>query len=322
MLIVRYLAAGERAARIGVAIGDEVRPVAVARMADLLRHPLAEIRRHVERASAASPIVEPVRLLPPLDGRMEVWGAGVTYERSRSARMAESSQADVYDRVYDAERPELFFKCAAWRVVTTGEPIAIRRDSTIDVPEPELAVVANSAGALVGYLVCDDVSSRSIEGANPLYLPQAKVYAGACALSGGVRPAWEVPAPDALDVKLTIARDGGVVWRGAVSTAELRRPPADLLAHLFAEEQFPDGVVLSTGTGIVPELGFTLREDDVVAIRIEQIGALTNPVVRGKQSFAWLAGEPGDRPGLTQPAPDRGGAGSHRLATQGAPEHE
>jgi len=305
VLIVRYLAAGERTAGIGVMTGEEVRPLAVASMADLLGHTLEEIRRLLERASAASPIVGPVRLLPPVDGRMEVWGAGVTYERSRSARMAESSEADVYDRVYDADRPELFFKSAAWRVVTTGEPIAIREDSTIDVPEPELAVVGNSRGVVVGYLVCDDVSSRSIEGANPLYLPQAKVYAGACALSQGVRPVWEVSSPDALDVELTIVRDGETVWRGAVTTAELRRRPADLLAHLFAAEQFPDGAVLSTGTGIVPELDFSLLEHDVVTVRIEQVGALINTVVRGKQSFAWLAEELGERPPVVRPAPER-----------------
>jgi 2-dehydro-3-deoxy-D-arabinonate dehydratase len=203
--------------------------------------------------------------------------------------MEESATADVYDLVYGSERPELFFKCAAWRAVTDGEPVGIRADSRLNVPEPELAVVANRFGEIVGYTVCDDVSSRSIEGANPLYLPQAKIYAGACALGSGIRPAWEVSDPAALDVELSIERGGRIAWRGTTNTARLRRTIADLLGYLFLAEQFPDGAVLSTGTGIVPEMDFTLREGDEVTIRIDQVGSLTNTVAAGISHFGWLA---------------------------------
>lgn len=165
----------------------------------------------------------PVAPVAPLGGRTEVWASGVTYLRSRSARMDESSDPDNDDRVYAAERPELFFKSAAWRVVTDGEPIAVREDSAWNVPEPELAVVADRHGEIVGYGVCDDVSSRSLEGENPLYLPQAKVFAGACAIGRAIRPAWEVDARS-LAIRLPIERDGGTVFEEATSTASLARP--------------------------------------------------------------------------------------------------
>src|SRR4051794_36555517 len=163
------------------------------------------------------------RLLAPLDGRTEVWAAGVTYERSRDARMEESSEQSVYDRVYAARRPELFFKSVAWRVVTDGEPIAVRSDSAVTVPEPELAVVVTAAAEVFGYTVCDDVSSRDIEGENPLYLPQAKVYAGSCSLATGIRPAWEVPDPGALGIGVRVTRTGDTVFEGATSTARMHR---------------------------------------------------------------------------------------------------
>ena len=219
---------------------------------------------------------------------MEVRAAGVTYTRSREARLEESGGADFYQKVYDAVRPEVFFKSVPWRVVTDGEPIAIRRDSALNVPEAELGIVVNSAAEIVGYTVCNDMSSRAIEGENPLYLPQAKIYAGACANAPGIRPAWEVDV-GSLGIGLRIERGGGVVWSGSTSTARLARPLSSLVDYLFAEEQFPDGVIISTGTGIVPELEFTLEPDDVVTIEIEEVGTLTNRVVAGKTAVDWLA---------------------------------
>jgi 2-dehydro-3-deoxy-D-arabinonate dehydratase len=229
-----------------------------------------------------------VTLLPPADGRMEVWAAGVTYHRSREARLEESGGADFYQKVYEADRPEVFFKSVPWRVVTDGEPIAIRRDSPLNVPEAELAIVVNSAAEIVGYTVGNDMSSRAIEGENPLYLPQAKIYAGACALAPGIRPAWEVDPGD-LAISLRITRGDGVAWSGRTSTSQLERPLQSLVDCLFAEEQFPDGAIISTGTGIVPEMDFTLRPGDVVSIEIEEAGTLTNRVVAGKTAFGWLA---------------------------------
>lgn len=220
-----------------------------------------------------------VTLLPPVDRRTEVWAAGVTYERSRDARVEESTEQSVYARVYDAERPELFLKSVAWRVVTEGEPIAVRDDSALNVPEPELGLVVNAGCDVVGYVVVNDVSSRTIEGANPLYLPQAKIYAGSCAVSAGIRPVWEVPDAHALDITMTVRRDADVAFRGTVSTARLRRTAADLVGYLYRGQSFPDGAVLSTGTGIVPGIDFTLRPGDVVEIEIADVGRLTNPVV-------------------------------------------
>jgi 2-dehydro-3-deoxy-D-arabinonate dehydratase len=261
-------------------------------MAELLRLPLADLRRRCED-TVGGPALDGVRLLAPVDGRTEVWAAGVTYTVSKQARMQESERAaSVYELVYDAERPELFFKAAAWRVVTDGEPIAIRADSTVDVPEPELALVVNAHGEVVGYAVCDDVSSRSIEGDNPLYLPQAKAYLGSCALSTGVRPVWEVPDPYALGIELTIRRGGEVVWHGSASTGELHRRLDDLVAWLLRADVFPDGMVLATGTSLVPPLPFTLEADDEIDISIDGVGRLVTPVVRGLDAMRWLAARP------------------------------
>jgi 2-dehydro-3-deoxy-D-arabinonate dehydratase len=232
-----------------------------------------------------------VRLLAPLDGYGEVWCAGVTYERSRGARMEESTEQSVYDRVYSAPRPELFPKSPAWRLVTDGQPIGIRADSGHDVPEPELAIVANSHGEIVGFTICNDVSSRSIEGENPLYIPQAKVFAGGCALATGIRPVWEVADPKDLTIDLVIRRDGAEVFTGTTSTKNLVRELQDLIDVLFVPNEFPDGVILATGTGIVPELDFALREGDVVEIAISEIGTLTNTVAVGREPFAFLATE-------------------------------
>jgi 2-dehydro-3-deoxy-D-arabinonate dehydratase len=259
----------------------QVRPVAgVESLGALLALPLEQAKHQVEGAAGAAPVaLSDVRLLPPVDGLTEVWASGVTYERSMDARVEESQVQDVYSRVYAAERPELFFKSVPWRVVTDGDPIAVRPDCAVTVPEPELAVVVTSGAEVFGYTVCDDVSSRDIEGENPLYLPQAKVYAGSCALATGIRPAWEVADPMALGISVTVTRGGATVFEGTTSTARMHRKLPDLVTYLVAAQDFPEGAVLATGTGIVPELDFTLADGDLVAITVDQVGSLSNPVV-------------------------------------------
>jgi 2-dehydro-3-deoxy-D-arabinonate dehydratase len=285
MRLIRFLTDG-LAPRAGVLDGDVVTGFAgPGSLGDLLALPVDGIRETCANPGGARIPAADVELLAPVDGRMEVWAAGVTYERSRTARMAESEQsADVYDRVYAAERPELFFKSAAWRVSGPGMPVSVRSDSTIDVPEPELAVVLNAAGAVAGYTICNDMSSRSIEGENPLYLPQAKIYLGGCAVGPWIVPAWEVPDPYALTIELTIVRDGSTAWEGSGNTATLHRKIDDLAGYLFRADEFPAGVILSTGTSVVPDLPFTLEAGDEVRIGISGIGELANPVVRGKPS--------------------------------------
>lgn len=286
MHLIRFRRDGAPDAGVGVLTGGVLRPLAVDSMAALLRRSLPRIRELV--AAAGEPVTGGWCALPPVDGRTEVWAAGVTYLRSRDARIEETTQRSVYELVYDADRPELFAKAPAWRVVTDGEPIAVRADSALNVPEPELAVLATAGGEVAGYLVCNDVSSRSIEGANPLYLPQAKCYAGSTALSALVRPAWEVDG-GRLPITLSVRRGGAEVFAGATGTDRIRRTPAELLEHLFRAEQHPDGVVLSTGTGIVPDVTFTLAAGDRVTVAIGEVATLVNPVVQGKGEFAFLA---------------------------------
>ena len=282
---------------VGIGGDGGLYPLDVTSLGALLASPAADIRAAIDDAATAVPITEQPVLLPPADDRMEIWAAGVTYRRSREARLEESGGADFYQRVYEAQRPELFFKSVPWRVVTEAEPIAIRRDSPLNVPEAELAIVVNSAGEIVGYTVCDDVSSRAIEGENPLYLPQAKIYAGACALAPGIRPAWEIDASD-LAITIRVIRGDTVAWAGGTRTSQLHRPLPSLVDCLFAEENFPDGVIISTGTGIVPEMDFTLQPADLVTIEIEQVGSLTNRVVAGKTELGWLGSGAGrDRSG-------------------------
>ena len=275
--------------QVGVRRDDSITPVSgVGSMADLLAMPLEELRATVESASAAPVPVSSVRLLAPLDGRAELWCAGVTYARSRSARMEESAEQSVYDKVYSAQRPELFLKAPAWRLVTDGEPVGIRADSGHDVPEPELAVVINAHGEIIGYTVCNDMSSRSIEGENPLYLPQAKVYAGAAALAAGIRPVWEVPDATGLAITLVVRRGEHEVVAAETSSSQLVRPIQQLVDHLFAANDFPDGAALATGTGIVPDMGFSLQPGDMVEIEVAEVGRLSNRVEVGKEPFAWL----------------------------------
>ncbi len=220
---------------------------------------------------------EPYELLRPLDPP-EVWCAGVTYERSRDARVEESAAQDVYTLVYDAERPELFLKDAGCRrTVGPGEPIGVRSDSSWNVPEPELGLVLGADGEIAGVTIGNDVSSREIEGANPLYLPQAKVYAGACA----VGPAMLSPLPaEPFEIRMRILSDTGrEVFAGETSTARMKRTFADLVAFLLRENPVPPGSVLLTGTGLVPPDDFTLEPGQLVEIEVPGIGILANPVV-------------------------------------------
>jgi len=221
-------------------------------------------------------------------GSQEVWAAGVTYYRSRSARMAEAKDAgagDFYDRVYTAERPELFFKATPSRVAGPNNPVRIRSDAKWSVPEPELTLVINPRGQIIGYTVGNDMSSRDIEGENPLYLPQAKVYNGSCALGPCILIASE-PLPAATPIRLEIARGGKVDFSGATTLAELKRDPKTLVAYLFRENSLPAGAFLMTGTGIVPPDSFTLAPGDIVRITIDPIGTLENTVVQGSAASA------------------------------------
>jgi 2-dehydro-3-deoxy-D-arabinonate dehydratase len=255
---------------------------------DLLRLRTDELRVQIENSTP--PVYRGVQpgtahnlpILAPIDGETEVWAAGVTYKQSEQARMEESGTPDIYAKVYAAKRPELFFKATPRRVAGPGAPIVVRSDSTWDVPEPELVLAVNAHAEIIGYAIGNDVSSRSIEGENPLYLPQAKIYAGCCGLGPGITPAWEVSDPYNLTIHLAIERKGQVYWKGETSTRELKRRFDELVTYLFLENDFPDGVFLCTGTALVPERQFTLEPGDVVQIDVDQLGTLRNPVVRGK----------------------------------------
>ncbi|GGJ12137.1 hypothetical protein GCM10010885_21910 [Alicyclobacillus cellulosilyticus] len=220
-------------------------------------------------------------LLPPVAAE-EVWAAGVTYERSRVARNAETKlQESVYDRVYEAERPELFFKATGRRVVPPLAPLGLRQDSRWMVPEPELAVAITASGEIVGWTLGNDLSSRDIEGENPLYLPQAKVFARSC--SYGPALLWNTGAQDprSWQMEMVIWRQGQAVYRGAVPIRQMRRSAEELIAYLLRDNPILDGTVLFTGTGIVPPDDFTLQPGDVVDITVDEIGTLRNPIVAG-----------------------------------------
>lgn len=241
-------------------------------LADLLREPRTGIAAALEARLTTDEVPAGTETRAPIDAHQEVWASGVTYLRSRDARMAESGSADVYDLVYDAERPELFFKAAGWRAGGHGDPIRVRRDSSWDVPEPELVLVINADLEIVGYSAGNDVSSRDIEGANPLYLPQAKMYEGSCALGPGIRLV-EGGARDlaGLPISLQIERGGEVVFEGETDTGQMKRSFEELAAYLGRELPFPDGVLLMTGTGIVPPEDFTLQVGDGVEIRVGEL---------------------------------------------------
>ena len=217
-----------------------------------------------------------LELLAPIESQ-EVWACGVTYEMSREARMRESEEPTIYGRVYDASRPEVFFKTTPQRVVADGEAVGIRSDSTWDVPEAELTLLVNPAFELVGYTIGNDMSSRDIEGQNPLYLPQAKIYDRCCALGPWVR----IDPFDALDqaVECMIVRDAAIVFSGETHTSTIHRPLQELIAYLGRCNSLPRGAFVLTGTGIVPPDTFTLQEGDQVVIRFEGLGTLHNPVI-------------------------------------------
>ena len=229
--------------------------------------------------SEAVKAFDPAVILAPVVSQ-EVWAAGVTYYRSRSARIEESKDtggSSFYDRVYSAERPELFFKATGRRVVGPRSAVRIRSDARWSVPEPELTLLISPAGAIAGYTIGNDMSSRDIEGENPLYLPQAKIYDGSCALGPCILLSAE-PMAKAAAIKLEIARQGKAVYMGNTTLAELKREPSELAEYLFRDNSFPQGVFLMTGTGIVPSDDFTLSIGDVIRISIEGIGTLENYV--------------------------------------------
>ncbi|QDV35405.1 fumarylacetoacetate hydrolase family protein [Tautonia plasticadhaerens] len=280
MQLAKFLDPESGLPRLGLIEGDSLRPLRGSRRIATILHatdPAAEAARRLDPDRPALP-VSSIRLLPPVDDH-EIWAAGVTYIRSKVARQEESEQGgSFYDLVYSADRPELFFKATAGRAVGHGAPIRVRSDTKWSVPEPELALVLDDTLRLVGLSIGNDVSARDIEGRNPLYLPQAKVYESSCALGPCVTLISAVPDPADLAITLEILRDGSPVFSGDTSTSRLARPLDDLISWLGRDQSFPDGVVLLTGTGIVPPDEFSLRAGDVVRIAIEGLGTLENPV--------------------------------------------
>lgn len=240
-----------------------------------LRDYLEKGLRDSKRATTSAP----QGLLPPV-GSQEVWAAGVTYYRSRDARMEESKSAgggDFYDRVYSAKRPELFFKSSPHRVVGHEGKVAIRDDASWSVPEPELALFISPGGRITGYTIGNDMSSRDIEGENPLYLPQAKVYHRSCALGPGILVSSEMLAAST-EIRLTISRGGQTAFTGSTTVAGLKRKPRELVEYLYRDNFFPGGSFLLTGTGVVPPDAFTLAAGDEIRIEIDGIGSLVNVV--------------------------------------------
>ena len=281
--LCRFMPRDARDARVGAVVaGDRVvdlTAAGVGSLTDLLdaADPAAAVRATRAAAGPGTPLAE-VALLPPVD-RQEVWAAGVTYLRSKTARMEESDfSATAYDRVYDAERPEIFFKSLGEKAVGPGDTVGIRGDSRWNVPEPELALVMNSRGTLVGCTIGNDMSSRDIEGANLLYLPQAKVYDRSCALGPWIVLATDETAIRRWTISVAIARGGSDVFSGETGVEKIKRSFQDLIGHLWRSQSFPRGAVLLTGTGVVPDESFTLQAGDRVTIGISGIGTLANTV--------------------------------------------
>ena len=245
-------------------------------LTDLLSMDVKEARSIIDAASTS--VKAPSHLVAPIDPYQEVWACGVTYLRSKVGRMEESDVPDLYSRVYDAERPEIFYKSVGWRVIPNGEPVGIRRDSGWDVPEAEVVLVVNSHQEIFGYTIGNDMSSRSIEGENTLYLPQAKSYDKACTIGSFIVPSWEI-AEAVFPYTLTVERNGGEVFAGASSSAQMKRGFAELVDWFFRTLPMPHGAMLFTGTGIVPDAEFTLHEGDLVKIDGGVLGQLNNPVV-------------------------------------------
>ncbi|HIF30802.1 MAG: fumarylacetoacetate hydrolase family protein [Pirellulaceae bacterium] len=284
MKLARYFPSGQPHA-VGVGIVSDETIVAIRLDDDLpslsaileSMDPLSTVQ---DRQGESLPLSS-IELLAPID-QQEVWAAGVTYKRSQTARMEESeAAASCYDRVYQSPRPELFLKATPNRVSGPGQPLRIRADSKWNVPEPELTLVVNSRKQLVGYTIGNDMSSRDIEGENPLYLPQAKVYNQCCGLGPWVTLASSFPPRDEVGIHISIRRDNQVIFSGATGLDQMARSLEDLIQWLGRDNDFPHGVFLLTGTGIVPENDFTLLPADVVDITIDGIGTLSNRVVQG-----------------------------------------
>jgi 2-dehydro-3-deoxy-D-arabinonate dehydratase len=252
----------------------------------LLRLPLAEMRSLLELDPHPRQRTNPadVELAAPAESQ-EVWAAGVTYLRSREARLEETSQKTFYEHVYESDRPELFFKAAGWRVVPHGGEVGVREDSTWDVPEPELAVLSNSRAEVVAYACGNDMSSRSIEGENPLFLPQAKIYDRSCAIGPAAVLAWDVDVSRA-KMRMTIEREGGSVFDGTATVADMTREPSKLAAVLHSTYSLPVGAWLLTGTSLVPPEPYTATPGDLVRIAIDGLGELSNRVSLVKHSGA------------------------------------
>ena len=251
----------------------------VHRMTDLLeREDLADELVRLTRAGLAEHPLDGVRLLTPVEAQ-EVWAAGVTYLRSKEARMVESEfSANAYDLVYDAVRPEIFFKSLPEKVASPGEAVGIRQDARWNVPEPELALVINSSGKIIGFTIGNDMSSRDIEGENLLYLPQAKIYTGSCAVGPWIVVGLTEDDARQWSIHLEIRREGKTVFSGETRTDKIKRRFNELVDYLFRSQKFPNGAVLLTGAGIVPPDSFTLEGTDSVRITISGIGTLENPV--------------------------------------------
>jgi 2-dehydro-3-deoxy-D-arabinonate dehydratase len=236
-----------------------------------------QLLRNISKTESAIGEVE-----APIDPYHEVWAAGVTYLRSRDARHIESTVADMYDRVYEADRPELFFKSIGWRMIGNRKPICIRADSQWNVPEPELVLVVNRHREIVGYCAGNDVSSRDIEGENPLYLPQAKMYNGSCALGHGIFLCDPDEIKD-ISIRLSIKRAEQVMFSGEASTILMKRSFTELVEYLTRQLEFPHGVFLMTGTCLIPDDNFTLEPDDVVWIQVGEL-SIENRVRRGSSN--------------------------------------
>lgn len=283
MKLCRFVVGRDTVVRPGILEENAVRDLSAAgigTLSDVLESPdLGGVLRGL--AGAALPVLElpEVRLLAPVD-RQEVWAAGVTYLRSKKARMEESDfSATAYDRVYEAPRPEIFFKSMPAKVSGPGGPVGIRADARWNVPEPELALVFNSRMQLVGYTVGNDMSSRDIEGENLLYLPQAKMYRASCALGPAIRVLADEAEARTWSIGVRIERGGAEVFGGETSIGQIKRTFAELAGWLGRSQEFPDGAILLTGTGVVPPNDFTLAAGDRVTIRVSGIGSLANDVV-------------------------------------------
>jgi 2-dehydro-3-deoxy-D-arabinonate dehydratase len=283
MKLCRFTATPSATPRIGLITNDrtvlDLADAGVHRMQDLLeREDLADELVRLSRAGLAEHPLDRVRLLTPVEAQ-EVWAAGVTYLRSKEARMVESEfSANAYDLVYDAVRPEIFFKSLPEKVVSPGEAVGIRQDARWNVPEPELALVINSSAKIIGFTIGNDMSSRDIEGENLLYLPQAKIYTGSCAVGPWIVVGLTEGDARQWIIHLEIEREGKTVFAGETRTDKIKRPFDELVGYLFRSQKFPRGAVLLTGAGIVPPDSFTLEGADSVRITISGIGTLENPV--------------------------------------------